>query len=441
MTAKFDKILGAFREADSVPGGAVASFNGRNGVVTSANGDYTASQVTNVPAGPITSVTVQGALNELAGLSGVTSVFGRTGAVASSNGDYTASQLTNVPAGNISAITVQNALNELDSEKVAITRQILTPLASGITGGGDLSIDRSLSVDIPNASVLAGAVDNLDEILIQDVSVAGLRKITRANFLAGIAGNVYVDVTQVAHGFTDGQAVYQDSLGVWQLALADINLPKNTAQGIVINATANTFTCVREGRITVTGHGLAPSGDYFYLSQTVAGSLTATQPTTGLQTLMGKIVDANTLDVGPVISSLSTAFNPAGSYMRRSNGITHGTVATNIMTFTTAQESNGTDITYTSDPAGGDYFTINTDGIYALSALIYSDISASTGMYIGTLPILGSDIRTLNTTLGHNSVAWTGPITAGKQVRVFNDALDANTVTGVNNQVTIVRIA
>ena len=96
MTAKFDKILGAFREADSVPGGAVASFNGRNGVVTSANGDYTASQVTNVPAGPITSVTVQGALNELAGLSGVTSVFGRTGAVASSNGDYTASQLTNV---------------------------------------------------------------------------------------------------------------------------------------------------------------------------------------------------------------------------------------------------------------------------------------------------------------------------------------------------------
>jgi hypothetical protein len=47
----------------------------------------------------------------------VTSVFGRTGIIVSQGGDYTASQITNVPAGNISATNVQAALNELDTEK------------------------------------------------------------------------------------------------------------------------------------------------------------------------------------------------------------------------------------------------------------------------------------------------------------------------------------
>lgn len=49
----------------------------------------------------------------------VTSVFGRTGAVVATNGDYTATQITNTPAGNISAVTVQAAITELDNEKQA----------------------------------------------------------------------------------------------------------------------------------------------------------------------------------------------------------------------------------------------------------------------------------------------------------------------------------
>lgn len=48
----------------------------------------------------------------------VTSVFGRVGNVVATNGDYTATQITNTPAGNIASTTVQAALNELDTEKV-----------------------------------------------------------------------------------------------------------------------------------------------------------------------------------------------------------------------------------------------------------------------------------------------------------------------------------
>lgn len=47
----------------------------------------------------------------------ITSVFGRTGTVTAQSGDYTGLQITNTPAGGISAITLQVAVNELDTEK------------------------------------------------------------------------------------------------------------------------------------------------------------------------------------------------------------------------------------------------------------------------------------------------------------------------------------
>lgn len=54
----------------------------------------------------------------------VSSVFGRLGAIVATNGDYTASQVTNAPAGNIVAITVQAAINELDGQDTTITASL-----------------------------------------------------------------------------------------------------------------------------------------------------------------------------------------------------------------------------------------------------------------------------------------------------------------------------
>jgi hypothetical protein len=50
----------------------------------------------------------------------VTTVFGRNGVVAATAGDYTASQITNTPAGTIAATDVQTALNELATEKEGV---------------------------------------------------------------------------------------------------------------------------------------------------------------------------------------------------------------------------------------------------------------------------------------------------------------------------------
>lgn len=65
--------------------------------------------------------TYSGNWTQLDATDAVTSVFGRTGNVVATNGDYTASNITNVPAGNIAATDVQAALNELDTEKVPYT--------------------------------------------------------------------------------------------------------------------------------------------------------------------------------------------------------------------------------------------------------------------------------------------------------------------------------
>ena len=99
----------------------------------------------------------------------VTSVFGRQGDVTAQAGDYTASQVTNVPSGNISATDVQTALNELDSEKVA---------KSGDTMSGDLNFDANavtftIPGDAANSSKIETGTTSLDIVSTQDVKLSG----------------------------------------------------------------------------------------------------------------------------------------------------------------------------------------------------------------------------------------------------------------------------
>lgn len=95
----------------------------------------------------------------------VVSVFGRQGAVVAIAGDYTATQITNTPAGNISATNVQAAINELDAEKQPLDAT-LTALAAYNTNGilvqtaADTFAGRSIAagtgISITNANGVAG---------------------------------------------------------------------------------------------------------------------------------------------------------------------------------------------------------------------------------------------------------------------------------------------
>jgi hypothetical protein len=66
--------------------------------------------------------------------SAVTSVFGRSGVISAQSGDYSAAQVSNTPAGSLSSVTVQAAINELDSEKQPVDAT-LTALAAFNSNG------------------------------------------------------------------------------------------------------------------------------------------------------------------------------------------------------------------------------------------------------------------------------------------------------------------
>ena len=53
----------------------------------------------------------------------VVSVFGRQGAVVAGSGDYTASQITNVPIGDIVSANVQDAINEMQTQIDALKQK------------------------------------------------------------------------------------------------------------------------------------------------------------------------------------------------------------------------------------------------------------------------------------------------------------------------------
>ncbi len=105
----------------------------------------------------------------------VQSVFGRSGTVTSQNGDYTASQITNVPAGNVASTTVQGALNELDSEKQVADSDLTAIAALDSSVSGMIASDGAgwikktyaqvkTALGLVKADVGLGSVDNTSDV-------------------------------------------------------------------------------------------------------------------------------------------------------------------------------------------------------------------------------------------------------------------------------------
>jgi hypothetical protein len=216
---------------------AVASVFGRTGIVTAQSGDYTASQITNTPAGNISATTVQAAIDELDSEKFASADFNSSfdtrlatkstsdlaegsalyftderaqDAVGNNLLDTASVNLTyNDGTGQISADvlpagvdhdSLQNfvANEHIDHSSVSIN----TNANSGLAGGGDITASRSLSVDITNATAETSA-DDADLILIHDDSANALRKMTRANFLAGISAGSAGDIQETSATLND----------------------------------------------------------------------------------------------------------------------------------------------------------------------------------------------------------------------------------------------
>lgn len=160
--------------------------------------------------------------------------------------DTTSIDFTYNDAGNtISAVVLpagvdHNSLSNfvanehIDHSSVSIA----TASDSGLSGGGDITTTRNLVVDI-NGTTAETVPANNDEILIWDSSASARRKMTRANFLSGIALSSPGDISETSFSAANNQSSAADVTG---LAFANGVVRSFQAQvSVFIDATSDLF--------------------------------------------------------------------------------------------------------------------------------------------------------------------------------------------------------
>lgn len=109
---------------------------------------------------------------------------------------------------------------------------------SGLTGGGDITATRNLSVDI-NGTTAETTTDNADKILIYDNSAGALKSMTRANFLAGVPVDSAGDINETSFSIANNQTTPADVTGL--LFNPAVVRSFKTLISIEIDATADLF--------------------------------------------------------------------------------------------------------------------------------------------------------------------------------------------------------
>jgi len=190
----------------------------------------------------------------------VTSVFGRSGAVSAQAGDYNASQITNTPAGNISSVTVQAALNELDAEKQPLDAT-LTALAAFNSNG---IVVQTAADTFTSRSIVSGTgitVNNGD-------GVAANPSVAISN--TGVSAASYGSASQVATFTVNAQgqltAAASTSIAIPSTQVTDFNESAQDAVGnSLVDSSTIDFT-YNDGANTITAEVIQSGIDHGSIS-------------------------------------------------------------------------------------------------------------------------------------------------------------------------------
>jgi hypothetical protein len=264
----------------------------------------------------------------------VASVFGRTGIVTAQSGDYTASQVTNVPAGGIAATTVQAAINELDTEKFnsadfnsSFDTRLATKSTTDLAEGTNLYFTDERAQDAVGAALTDTATIDLTyndgaNTIAADVKTNSIDEthLTTSVAGAGLAGGngTALSVTYApsvrAAGEIAGESFAattlfavrygQDAETAGRMYKADNDATSTDNFHVVglvltvgaLSAAGSMPNIYKMGLMTVTSHGFTV-GKPLWLG--ASGALTSTAPTASniAAVKVGMVKDANTIDV------------------------------------------------------------------------------------------------------------------------------------------------
>ena len=323
--------------------------------------------------------------------------------------DETAEGSTNLYFTNARAdARITNAL--VDEDNMASDSATKVPSQQSVKAYVDSSVGGASSLTVQEeGSSLSTAATTLN-FVGSGVTASGTgatKTITVSGGGGSSTGNT-TDITQSSHGLAAKDAIRHNGSS-WVKAQADDN--STLALGIVTAvADSNTFTVAQAGRFTISSHGLTV-GQWYYLSSSSAGGLTATEP--AISQPIVYVESASVIFVYP--------YRPTNILLDGSSGVTPGD-----NTVTSAKIVDGTIVTadladdaITSAKIADDAITSALIADDAVTSALIADNTITVGnMAAGTLKTPGSN----NLAIGTNALI-DGSLSGNHNLAVGIDAL------------------
>lgn len=286
-------------------GGAVSSVFGRTGAVVAQSGDYTASEVTNVPSGDVTDTDLQAAINRLEGL--------RFDTIVRLNDSTFRVIRANLTQFDFEHIGADNLGNHNATENLNLGSHYLSPDggAQGIKldGAGNLIIESSgfvgSELKITEASAygddaiilkapnnLSGNINfnlpNSEGTVDQVLRTDGSGNLSWVNQTGGGGSTDLLDtilITQTGHSFDlsvapwNGYGFIPVALMSGSYVLAQADSVATYATSIITGISGDVLTLQVGSFLELPASTTLSEGKY-YLSETQAGHVTSTEPDT-----------------------------------------------------------------------------------------------------------------------------------------------------------------